>query len=149
MRRAVLLGFCIAAAAAGCGARGGGKALSHDEFVKQADVICADYNDRIAALGTPQGLGDLVTFAQKGGAIATEGVGKGAKLKSPKADAGGAADFVAAGRTVIDQLGKLEAAGTKSDVGAVQKIAAQGQANADRSRLIAKRLGLTECAKQG
>jgi len=31
----------------------------------------------------------------------------------------------------------------------VQKIAAQGQANSDRSRLIAQRLGLTECAKQG
>jgi hypothetical protein len=139
----------MAVVAAGCGGGAGGKVLSHDEFVKQADAICADYNDRIAALGTPQGLGDLVTFAQKGSAIATEDVDKFAKLKPPKADAGGAADFVAAGRTVIDQLGKLEAAGRKSDVGAVQKIAAQGQANADRSRLIAKRLGLTECAKQG
>jgi hypothetical protein len=147
MWRAVLLGFCVAVVAGGCG--GGGKALSHDEFVRQADAICADYNDRIAALGTPQGLGDLVSFAQKGNAIATEDVDRFAKLKPPKADAAAAADFVAAGRSVIDQLGKLEAAGRKSDLGAVQKIAAQGRANAERSRLIAKRLGLTECAKQG
>jgi hypothetical protein len=145
--RAVLLALGVAALAA-CGG-GGSKSLSHEEFVKQADAICADYNDRIAALGTPQGLGDLVAFAQKGRAIATEDVDKFAKLKPPKADAKGAADFVAAGRTVIDQLGKLEAAGRKSDFGAVQKIAAQGQANADQSRLIAKRLGLIECAKQG
>ena len=139
----------MAVVAAGCGGGGGGKALSHEEFVNQANAICADYNDRIAALGTPQGLGDLVTFAQKGSAIAREDVDKFANLKPPNADARGAADFVAAGRTVIDQLGKLEAAGRKSDLGAVQKIAAQGQANSDRSRLIAQRLGLIECAKQG
>src|SRR5712692_9833331 len=104
MRRAVLLGFCTAVVAAGCGGGAGGKVLSHDEFVKQANAICTDYNNRIAALGTPQGLGDLVAFAQKGSAIAAEDVDKFAKLKPPKADAAGAADFVAAGRTVIDQL---------------------------------------------
>jgi hypothetical protein len=149
MRRAVPLGFCMAVVAAGCGGGGGGRTLSHDEFVKQANAICTDYNSRIAALGTPQGLADLVAFAQKGSAIAAEDVDKFAKLKPPKADAAGAAEFVAAGRTVVDQLRRLEAAGRKSDLGAVQKIAAQGQANSDRSRLIAQRLGLAECAKQG
>ena len=148
MRRAIFLGLSLTALAAGCGG-GSSKPLSHDEFVKQANAICAEYNDRIAALGTPQGLSDLVTFAQKGRATAEDDVGKFAKLKPPAKDAAGAAAFVAAGRTVIDNLGKLEAAAKKGSVSAVQQIAAAAQANADRARLIAQRLGLTECAKQG
>ncbi len=146
MCRLLPLAF-VALLLAACGG-GGGKPLSHDEFVKQADAICADYNERITALGTPSGLSDLGAFAQKGRAIAEDDVAKFVKLKPPKQDATGAAAFVAAGRKVIDNLTKLEGAAKKSDVAAVQKIAAAAQANADQSRLVAKSLGLTECAKQ-
>lgn len=146
MRRLLPLGLLTVLLAA-CGG-GGGKPLSHEEFVKQANAICADYNNRIVALGTPQSLGDLAAFAQKGRTISEDEVGRFAKLKPPPKDAAGAAAFVAAGRTVIDDLGKLEAAAKKGSVSAVQQLAATAQTNADKARLVAQRLGLAECVRQ-
>ncbi len=137
----------VLVALAGCGG-GGGKTLSHDEFVKQANAICADYNSRIKALGTPSGISDLVAFAQKAIPIAKEDVDKFARLKPPKQDAAGATTFVADGRKVIDLITKLEAAAKKGDVAAVQALAKQGQANGAKSQKDAQSVGLAECAKQ-
>ena len=84
-RLAVAFSVLVVALAAGCGG-GGGDKLSHGEFVDKANAICADYNQRVDALGTPNTFEDVVSFAQDARAIAQEDVGKFKDLNPPDED---------------------------------------------------------------
>ena len=68
-----------------CGG-GSGEKLSHGEFVDKANAICADYNQRIDALGTPNTFDEIATFAQDARVIAEEDVGKFNDLNPPDED---------------------------------------------------------------
>jgi hypothetical protein len=146
MRFAFLPLAALLALAAGCGG-GGSKTLSHGDFVKQANAICADYNKRIKALGQPNTISDLVTFSEKALPIAKEDVGKFKKLKPPKEDEAGWKAYGAQGDKVIDTIGKLHDEAKRNDAAGIQKLAAVAQKEAARSKRIAQDAGLAECAK--
>ncbi len=123
------------------------KRLSHGEFVKQANAICANYNKRINALGEPKSISDLVGFADKALPIAKEDVGKFKKLNPPKEDEAGWKAYGAEGDKVIAAIGDLRNAAKKSDAAAIQRIGNEAQAESAHSKKIAQDAGLSECAK--
>ena len=58
----------VVALAAGCGGGGDGSTrntLSAAEFRQQADAICAKYQGKLDALGTPSSLDDLKDYVDK------------------------------------------------------------------------------------
>ena len=134
------------ALAAGCGG-GGGDKLSHEEFVDQANAICADYNQRIDALGTPNTFDEIVAFAQDARVIAEEDVGKSKDLNPPDEDHDNWEAYGNKGDEVIALSRDLEKAAKDKDVGEVTRLVAASRARAAESKRIALAMGTEECAK--
>ncbi len=130
------------AAIAGCG---GSSGLSHDEYLKQANALCADYNTRLAALGSPKAVTQFPAFATKLLPIAQDDIGKFKALKPPKPDAAAHDAYGKQGDKLIAALKDLIAAG--KDVPAIERVIARESGESARSRQIATQAGLTECAK--
>lgn len=148
--------------AAGCG--GGSHLLSHNEFIKQANAICANYNKRTAALGyvstraaafspttmaaalgSPSTLANLISWSEKALPIAKQDVGKFKQLKPSKADEAAWKAYAAEGDRAIVWLGKLHDEAKRSDRPAILRLAAYGQKEAERETRIAQNAGLAEC----
>lgn len=149
MRRAPLIALVLAAAlaVAGCGGGGGKTALSKAEFVSQANAICKDFRARIDKLGNPSSVEDLITLAGKAIPITEEGVA-GLRALVPPAELQSDVDaWVATGDVNVAKLKELLAAAQKKDLTAISKISDEGQANSDKAKQLASKLGLTECAK--
>ena len=134
------------ALAAGCGG-GGGDKLSHEEFVDQASAICADYNQRIDALGTPNTFDEIVAFAQDARVIAEEDVGKFNDLNPPDEDHDNWEAYGNKGDEMIALSRDLEKAAKDKDVGEVTRLVAASRARAAESKRIALAMGTEECAK--
>lgn len=141
------MAFSVLAVAlvAGCG--GGSDKLSHDEFVDRANAICADYNQRIGALGTPNSLDEVVSFAQNARTIAQEDVGKFKDLSPPDEDRDNWKAYGDKGDEVIALSHDLEKAARDKDLSEVARLAAASQARAAESKRIALAMGAKECAK--
>lgn len=141
------MAFSVLAVAlvAGCG--GASDKLSHDEFVDRANAICADYNQRIGALGTPNSLDEVVSFAQNARTIAQEDVGKFKDLSPPDEDRDNWKAYGDKGDEVIALSHDLEKAARDKDLSEVARLAAASQARAAESKRIALAMGAKECAK--
>jgi hypothetical protein len=147
MRRLVLLlAGGMAVIAAGCGGDGGSEQLTHKEFLTQANEICSDYARRIAALGTPTSLDELVSYAPKAQSIAKDSVGKFKKLNPPDEDRANWQRFGDIGDKLIDSLGQLEKAAKDGDQAEVLKLAALGRARDAQSKRVGRAMGATACA---
>ncbi len=74
-RLGAVVALAAVALAAGCGGGGdgGGDRLTAEEFVQQADAICADANEQIDALGEPQSMEELATMAAEALSISEQG----------------------------------------------------------------------------
>ena len=59
MRRTRAAGCALLLAAAGCSGDGG------DDFAAQANAVCADYDERIAAIETPADLDALAAWPRR------------------------------------------------------------------------------------
>jgi hypothetical protein len=143
--------------AAGCG--GGSHRLSHNEFVKQANAICADYTKRFVALGltgfsaemmsfevaSPRGMANLVSWSGKTLPIARQAFGKFKQLKPPKVDEAGWKALAAENDKTIVWLGKVHDAARRHDQTAISRLAADGQKDDARATRIAEKAGLDWC----
>ena len=161
LRIGILSGVAaVAVAIAGCGgdddtttdsgasgATGaGGTALTEDEFVDQANAICADANEQVAALDPPtgdvQGLGD---YAQEVVDISEPLIEQMDALVPPEDLQ---ADFDAYVESVRDQSDLAQQLAEAADAGdsqEVQSLAQQLQETDNDPQ--AEALGLTECAE--
>ena len=144
---AVLLGALCLVLAGGCGGGGGGKKLTHEDFVKQANAICADYNDRIGALTTPTSFDAIASYAKDVRAIAQQDVAKFKKLNPPDADRANWQTFGKQGDAVITASHDLESAAKKKDGAAIRRLLAEGRQRAAESKRVATAMGTAECAK--
>jgi hypothetical protein len=145
-RLAVTFSVLAIALAAGCGG-GGGDKLSHAEFVDQANAICADYNQRVDALGTPNSFDDIVAFAQDARVIAEEDVGKFKDLNPPDEDRDNWEAYGNKGDEVIALSRDLEKAAKDRDAAEVARLVAASRSRAAESKRIALAMGTAECAK--
>jgi hypothetical protein len=138
----------LAAALAGCGGGGSGERLSEEEFREQANAICADYNEKIADLGTPTSPADIPDFVDRGIPLIEDGIAELRELNPPE-------DLAEDFDRMLDEVEKgipaarrLSEAAADEDAAAVQEAISEGQAADAESDRIARELGLDTCASE-
>ena len=165
VRIAVVAG-CIAVAAllvAGCGGgsssttgasgasgASGSAPLSKEEFVSQANAICADTNDQIEALeAPPQGASvqEVVPLLTQELAIARDSAAKLEEL-TPPGELQAERDKLVANTNKEEALAvKIVAAAKANDADQAQSLGQQLDALDKQDNGIANSIGLTECTK--
>ena len=147
--RALLL--CVGAALlvlAGCsgGDDEGADRLSKDEYVRQADAICEDYERRLDELGDPQSIRDLGRLAGEARPIAQEGVAKLKELKPPEELEPEVDEWLELNDLSVRRIGELGEAAGAGDEDRVQEIARDAAADEERADDLAREIGLKACA---
>jgi hypothetical protein len=158
----VLSGIAIVcvAFAAGCGGGGsstsatgasgasgvsGATPLTEDEFVSQADAVCKDVNDKIAALPKPTTTADLATVTPQVITISNDGIAQLEQITPPTAVQSEYSHYIAALKSQTALAGQLVTAAKANDTAQINQVAAKLKAGSPDS--TAKDLNLTECAK--
>ncbi len=102
-------GAAVAGSSLVLAACGGDDALSRDDYVKQANAVCRDYNQKVAGLPEPQSFEDVPAFVDKGKALAGEAVGKLDELEPPEELKADHEAFVKEGREVSATADRIAA----------------------------------------
>ena len=147
MTRAALASLCACLALVSCGGDEGG---GSDEFLEQANAICAEYGPRIAAIPPP--LEDIDEWGAVGADIGDqlEASVNELRLLEPSDDlakeysewVGLRADLLTEMRGVQDAGNLHDETGVEAGLASITEI----QARADE---LADELGLTDCAPTG
>jgi len=120
--------------------------LTADEWARQADRICAEYEGRLARLAEADDLGGLARMAAEAEPIAEEGLDALRRLDPPEELAERVEEWLARNAENVRAIGELRAAAEAGDETRVQELAsaaADNEAEADR---LAAELGLDDCA---
>ena len=160
------LGLAICATAAiaiaGCGGGGdsttastgasgatgaSGTPLSQDEFVSQANTICADLNDQLSALQQPTDIKSVADFAAQGLAIIEPAFQQFQALVPPADLQAQWDDYISQAESQLAKEKQLATAAAAGDSQQVQAIAADIKSINNDQDAKATDLGLTECAK--
>jgi hypothetical protein len=145
LRRGFLLLGLAALIIAGCG--GGGR-LSEDEYAARANSICADFNAKVKAVGSPgTSLDSLARYADRLIPIFVDGLGRLKKLKPPKDEQAIADQWLKNGDDQLVLVKELRDAAKKGDQAEVKRLGALSDANNKKSDVLARRLGATTCAQ--
>jgi hypothetical protein len=148
--RAVFLPLAVAAVAlvAGCGSKDG--RLSKSEFVKQANAICAKYEQRVQKrmAGIPAGNeAQLASSIEKVLPVIREGNDELRSLKPPDGLQGHYDRWMKIADAEVAAASKLQNALRKGDRQAIQSAFAELQTkDVDQDRLARQELGLNGCA---
>jgi len=127
----------------GCG---GEDRLSQAEFHQQANAICKNYNDRIAAIGDPTSPAVVPEYVDKGIPLIEQGLSELRDLNPPEDvedDYDRMLDATEDGIPAIRKLGEAVAA---KDALAVQDALQEVRRVSTTSNRLATTLGLDSCA---
>ena len=123
--------------------------LSREEYVRQADAICADYEERLARLGDPASIAELATVAGRALPIAREGVARLRALRPPEDLARRVEQWLERNERNVDLVRELREAARSRDVTRVQEVASTLADNERAADALAGRIGLDACAEPG
>ncbi|MDQ3822073.1 MAG: hypothetical protein M3321_02395 [Actinomycetota bacterium] len=132
--------------AAGCGG-GGGDRLSRAEFVAQADAICRKYEARLEALGQPQDVSELRSFADRALPIARDGRDELGELNPPEELEEDYDAWLERGDEAIEMVERLRDASEDGDRAEIQRIAQDAQRIDAESNRLARDLGFEQCGE--
>lgn len=132
----------LAALAAGCG----GDALSHEEFVRRADAICAAYREQTPRLAHPRSYAEVLAHVKKTLPVYEAALRKLEELKPPAKDEAAARAWLAADRRIAKAQHDLADAALRRDSVGVATAANRVQQGGVDSRHAAADLGLQVCA---
>ncbi len=156
---------CIAAASLAVAGCGGGSSSSttsgasgasgaagstpprQDEFASQANAVCKDSNDQIAALKAPAqtASAQAATIAQEI-PIINQGIAKLTAITPPTDLQSKYDQWLSQVRKQVSLATQLAAAAKANDAGKAQSVGKQLKANSNQNGALATDLGLTECA---
>jgi hypothetical protein len=139
MTRLRAAGCALVVAAAGCTGEGGG------DFAGEANALCADYDDRIAAIETPGDLADLAASAEEIAVLIEEGTAALRELEPPEDLAARFEEWLALNDEAAENAREISAAAEDGDqerIVDLAELAGQNEAEADA---LAEELGLDEC----
>jgi hypothetical protein len=148
-RAMALAALAAVALAAGCGGGGdggeGGDRLTTEEFLQQADAICAEANQQLDALGEPQSVEELATMAPQALSISEQTLDSLRELSPPE-------ELEAQFDRALELLGQQNAlaqelvtAAEAGDQAQLESIVAQAEPLDTEADAIADELGLEEC----
>jgi hypothetical protein len=144
--RAALGLTALALVAAGCG---GGDRLSHAEYLKQADAICAKYEKRLHALPDPETTKDLKALVDKGLPIAREGNAELKDLKPPEDLKAKVDEWHKRNERNLELIENLGKAADEGGEERIQSLASEADKNEQEADRLAREMGLTDCAEDG
>ena len=141
----VVLGLAVAA----CGGGGGGGNPSAAEFRRQADAVCAKYEGKINALGTPNSLDELGDFVDQVVPIVEEGNSELKKIEPPDEFSEDWDRVLAIQDENLQTTRDLQDAIHNGDAAKVQELVSKLDAAQAESTQIAGKLGLEKCGQSG
>jgi hypothetical protein len=150
MRRGLALAVAaVAGLLAACGGGGGtDTTVSAAEFRRQADAICAKYQNQLNALGTPSSLADLKDYVNKAVPIIEKGNAELQALEPPEELAATWNRALELNRQQLDIVRDLQDAVEAEDEAKMQDLLEQAQAANEESDKLARQLGLRECGEE-
>ncbi len=146
---AVAGALAAVALAAGCGGGGDGDRLTKEEYIQQADAICADATGQIDGLGEPQSLEDLAAMTKQAVAIAAAQLEKLRALVPPEEieeQVNRAYDLLEQQNGVADEI---VAAAEAGDAEKIQQLVDEAAPLEQEGDDIAANIGLQECGSEG
>jgi len=135
------------AAPAGGGGSGGPPPKS--DFAKQADAICARYNDQIEEVRAPVDPSQLAASLRGANKIARKELADLRALDPPPGREATTLNFIAALERVVGSVEKLADATDANDAAGAQAAIAEADVESDEARRLAGKLGLEECGRAG
>jgi hypothetical protein len=139
MRRMRAAGCALLIAAAGCSGEEGG------DFAQEANALCADYDERIAAVETPADLDALAGSAETIAGLIEEGTAALRELEPPADLAGGFGQWLDLNDEAAANARRISAAAEAGDRDRIVDLAAAADANEAEADALAGELGLDEC----
>jgi hypothetical protein len=147
--RVALATVAVAAALAGCGGGGGGgTGLSAAEFRQQADAICAEFEQKLNALGTPSSLDQLGEFVDKAIGIIEDGNDKLQALEPPTELADDWDRAMEIQDKNLELTHQLQDALNDEDDARIQELLSQLDTSDAESTRLAQNMGLENCGQE-
>lgn len=141
MRLALLLG---AVALAGCGGSGGSESFRADAL-----EVCAEANDRIRELGTPESFTDTQLFARQSRDVVGDQLEDLRELEPPPEQAEAFELYLATLEERERILGRLTEAADRNSMNDLRQIGTQLEVLTTTAREQATVVGLGECEPRG
>jgi len=129
-------------ALAGCG---GGR-LSHDDYVRRADAVCAAYDAKVQLLTRPDGYAAIVAYVDRTLPLYVSALDKVRALKPAASDDEAVRAWLRADDRVVAAVRRLRDAALKKDPAATNDASTGVQAASLASRRAAAALGLKACS---
>jgi hypothetical protein len=143
MRQGLAAGAVACACLAGCG--GGSDPPRKADYIAEADRICRDFDNELAAIEEPKAVKDISGFADKAAPIARRGIAKLRQLEAPEEFKPEADRMIAGleeGTRLIEDLSKAAKA---QDLDEVRAIGKRATARAGELQREARAAGFTSC----
>ncbi len=132
---------------ASCGGGDSGDRLSKEELITQANAVCERFDERIAALGTPQSQEDIERLTSEAVTIFEEALGDIGELEPPEELEERYDEWVRLSNEQLDRVRRLRDAANEGDEQEVQRLLAETDPNEERADELAAVLGFTTCAE--
>jgi hypothetical protein len=126
---------------AGCGS----SRLSHEEYVKRANAICADYDATVKNVAKPHSVTEIEKYARRVLVQYREALAKLDALKPPKDDQVTVDQWLATDRRIAKDVEAIASAAKARRIPAVQTATQRASLDNTASDRLAKELGLTSC----
>ena len=139
MSRARAAWCALLLATAGCSGGSG------DDFAQQANAVCADYDERIAAVETPADLNALAGSAEEIAGLIEEGTIALRGLEPPADLAEGFGKWLDLNDEAAANAREISAAAEAGDRDGIVELAALAEQNEAEADRLAEELGLDEC----
>jgi hypothetical protein len=122
-------------------------ALDQDEFVDQADAICAEAYAAVSSVATEES--DTTSQVSSQRDLYESLIEQLEGLGQPPEDEGTFDDFTQALQRVVDALDKQELAAEREDTAAVDELAVEVDTAVSEAQTAADDYGLKDCAQEG
>lgn len=120
--------------------------LTTEEYVRQADRICAEYERRLARLAQPENLADLAAMAEEARPVAEEGLDELRALRPPEALEPQVEAWLERNEENVRAIDELREAAEEGDETRVRELASAARDNEEEADRLAAAIGLEDCA---
>lgn len=147
MRRLTAVAAAALFLTGACG--GGDETLSKEDFIEQADEICAELDSKVDEMEAPESPADLEASVEELEAITDEGIRGLRALSPPEEDADTIATMLDRIERTVRLLPDLAQAGKADDVDEMERLSAEIQSAANEASEIARDYGFERCGGEG
>ena len=120
--------------------------LTEEQWAREADRICAEYEGRLARLSEPANPRELARMAAEAEPIAEEGIEALRRLDPPPDLETRVDKWLARNAENVRGIGELREAAEAGDETRVQELASEAIDNEAAADRLARELGLDDCA---